>query len=227
MSHWKTAGGIIVGAATVLAAGVALVDLNRHHLEILGWFLIAGGAAIMFGAALWLPLRLILPRLARLLAEQLADRLDLDYMARRVAALVHVPEPEAPSPLFPEQVAATVAQHLREHRFVRTPELESAQQERRKVAHDAIAALDDHIISLTRDTSKLQPFNHGLWGMEKVVLQGSPIYDDAVYATERAFQLISRLQPNTSNVYAERWAEAARYAEAAADAMRAAIKEDV
>ena len=227
MSPWKTAGAIIVGAATVLAAGVALIAVSRDHLEILGWPLVVGaGAALVVGIA-WVPVRVGMPWFVRLLAEQLLQRLDLEYMARRVAALVQVPEPEPPSPLFAQQVAATVAQHLQQQKLVRTPELEQRQQERRKVAHDAIATLDDHIINLTRDKPKLQALTRGMWEMEKVVLQGSPIYDEAVQATERAFQLISRLDPNTSAIHEVRWVEAAQYAKDAADALRAAMKEDV
>ncbi|HEY2742487.1 MAG TPA: hypothetical protein VGI69_09975 [Gaiellaceae bacterium] len=233
MVPWKTAGAVLVGAATVLAAGVELTKLDRRYLEILGWAMVACGIVVMLGAVLWLVLRLILPRLVSLLGAQINERLareiavpviDLDDLASRVAE--RVPVPEGPSPLFPQQVAASVVHELQQHKLVRTPELAETPKKRRQVAHDAMAILAEHLINLEGNKSKLAPLSRGTWEIEKAVLQESPIYDDAVEVTNRAFVLISHLESHTSHMYEAEWVEAARYARDAIDALRAAIKED-
>jgi hypothetical protein len=227
----KTAGAIFVGAAGVLAAGVALVEFHRGHvLEVFGWLLVVGGIAVMLAVAIWAPLRLALPRLARLLGGEIAERLDLSIdvndLAARIASGVEVPVPESPSQLFPEQVATTVVRDLQDANLVKTPELTEAQQQRRLVAHSALTTIRNHLINLKNHDSKLQPHMRGDWESKRGLLQCSPIYNRAVEETELAFQLISRLEPQYHPIREDAWAEATEHAERALDALRTAMKED-
>jgi len=227
VTHFKSAGTAIGVAAGVLVAGIALVEFNRGEvLRIFGWLLVVCAVVAMLGAVFWVVLSLTLPRLARLLVGGISERLDLDDLAARIAARVQVPVPEPPSPLFPQQVAASVVQDLRQQNLLKTAELSEEQQQRRLVAHSVIRTLEEHIFALTVDFGKLQPFNRGESEPKRGLLHCSPTYDDAVRATERAFQHIGRLQPHTATQFPDRGADAADHAQDAVQQLQVAMRND-
>ena len=218
----------------VLGTGIALVQFDRHHLGVLGWVMVGGGCVVMLGVAVWAALRLTLPLLTRSLAAQINERLareivvpaiDVDDLAARVAE--RLPVPDSASPLFPNQIAATVAEHLKQQKLLRMPELSEAQQQRRQVALATIAVLKEHVFNLQRDTGKLQPHFQGDWYPDHELLQRSPIYNDAVLATDHVFRLISHVDPQTAHSQRDQYTEAVGAAEIAILELQAALNADL